>query len=972
MRKRFTALLLSLLMVLTLMPATVFAEESYTLTYGGRSDGIESGYIIVYVDGEREASLYTGESLDISPGSQVEIELMGSLSSTLFDGWDVEGTDPAQISDAKEITFTMPEGNVKLTAKVQTLEDPKASIDDNGILTWNAVEGWESAAWVYKDVGGIISYLFESERKTAENGKYTYDLKAALQQYEAANGSLGSAEVVIKTAYWKPSDSADSGIRGQWENALTYNYSGAQKLETPTNPRWDGFTARWDTVEHAVKYKVMIYNKGVYIKTVTVTDPAFDLNQISDRLTSGETYNFKVAAIPEDSSTEYAESDFSSRSSDSAPYQLPGEPVDYNLVVGGVVVTSENAADIFGDRKVSYDPNTKVLTLNNAVLNSGIYRSSIVDGDDLTVNVAGENTINITDTYGIALGANALYLQGSGTLEITETGDMGQQGIWAKKITIDGVTLSINCGSSGIYAEAVYGVSVEEGDETVNIINGAELDIISSQSAAITAKGKISLDGSTVTAETTDTSSNALYSWDGSIKIKNSTVKVYGEVSESPAIWAATDIEISGGSEVTVTGGSSNTVYSDGDILIDDSTANITDSSEYAYPALYAYGNINITNGSDVTAKSKGMRGIFTDGDMDITDSTVTAVGTTNEGMVVVGTLNVTNSKLTATSLNAADYTSAIYTERLNVTASDVTAHGGIDLCDLYDTGDTAWDDISFSITPASGKLAELKVDRVNRDGSNAIHFRQDTESPYDGAVIFSTDEMNRITTNVYIHIGEHIHTGGTAACTESAVCDDCGRTYGAPGEHALTEHTCKAPTCTTPGKAAYFTCETCGKHFEDKAGKTEITNLDSYGIIPATGHEAGTAWESDGNGHWNKCVNCGDKMNEAAHTYEWVTDKEATAAEAGSKHEECTVCGYAKAAIEIPATGTTEEPSEPSGPDETPSESEPPKDTPDTGVSSPQTGDNSKLTLWFVLLSATGAFTATVLIYGRRKKREH
>ena len=64
-------------------------------------------------------------------------------------------------------------------------------------------------------------------------------------------------------------------------------------------------------------------------------------------------------------------------------------------------------------------------------------------------------------------------------------------------------------------------------------------------------------------------------------------------------------------------------------------------------------------------------------------------------------------------------------------------------------------------------------------------------------------------------------------------------------------------------------------------------------------------------NGHWNTCE-CGGKLNEAAHTFAWVTDKEATAAEAGSKHEECTVCGYEKAAVEIPQQGTAEDPSEP------------------------------------------------------------
>lgn len=37
----------------------------------------------------------------------------------------------------------------------------------------------------------------------------------------------------------------------------------------------------------------------------------------------------------------------------------------------------------------------------------------------------------------------------------------------------------------------------------------------------------------------------------------------------------------------------------------------------------------------------------------------------------------------------------------------------------------------------------------------------------------------------------------------------------------------------------------------------------------------------------------------------QWIVDKEATTTEKGSKHEECIVCGYKGAALEIPATGT-------------------------------------------------------------------
>lgn len=46
-------------------------------------------------------------------------------------------------------------------------------------------------------------------------------------------------------------------------------------------------------------------------------------------------------------------------------------------------------------------------------------------------------------------------------------------------------------------------------------------------------------------------------------------------------------------------------------------------------------------------------------------------------------------------------------------------------------------------------------------------------------------------------------------------------------------------------------------------------------------------------------------------HTFEWKIDKEAAVGVTGSRHEECTVCGYAKAAVEIPALPEPESPIE-------------------------------------------------------------
>ena len=130
----------------------------------------------------------------------------------------------------------------------------------------------------------------------------------------------------------------------------------------------------------------------------------------------------------------------------------------------------------------------------------------------------------------------------------------------------------------------------------------------------------------------------------------------------------------------------------------------------------------------------------------------------------------------------------------------------------------------------------------------------------------------------------------------------------------------------------------------------TDNSQKDGYGEHTTDG----SGWHSDETNHWNICE-CGKMLNEAAHTYEWVTDKDATATEAGSKHEECKICGYQKAAVEIPATGTTEEPS---------------KDNPGAGETDiPQTGDNSNTALWIGLMLAAGAFLTGTVLYNCKKK---
>ena len=138
-------------------------------------------------------------------------------------------------------------------------------------------------------------------------------------------------------------------------------------------------------------------------------------------------------------------------------------------------------------------------------------------------------------------------------------------------------------------------------------------------------------------------------------------------------------------------------------------------------------------------------------------------------------------------------------------------------------------------------------------------------------------------------------------------ICDTCGYDKTVPHTHNLTLVPAKAPTCTEKGNTAYYTCDGCDKWFEDATGASEITDKTSV-ILAATGHSV-SDWKSDNTDHWKECtvVGCGVIIegSKAAHTAgEWIIDTPATATTSGSKHKECTVCGYTMATETIPATG--------------------------------------------------------------------
>jgi hypothetical protein len=135
--------------------------------------------------------------------------------------------------------------------------------------------------------------------------------------------------------------------------------------------------------------------------------------------------------------------------------------------------------------------------------------------------------------------------------------------------------------------------------------------------------------------------------------------------------------------------------------------------------------------------------------------------------------------------------------------------------------------------------------------------------------------------------------------------------------------------------------------------------------------HNYGTEWKYDETNHWHECE-CSNKADITAHNFKWIIDKEATATEKGSKHEECTVCGYKKAAVDIPAIGfgnsSDDQPNKPTNTASSESSSADQTNKP-INTASPKTGNTDNMILWIVLLIVGGGAFITATAVDRKKK---
>ena len=200
-------------------------------------------------------------------------------------------------------------------------------------------------------------------------------------------------------------------------------------------------------------------------------------------------------------------------------------------------------------------------------------------------------------------------------------------------------------------------------------------------------------------------------------------------------------------------------------------------------------------------------------------------------------------------------------------------------------------------------------------------------------------------------------HTGGTATCTDKAVCSVCGMKYGELAAHTPETIPGKAATCTEAGLTEGSKCSVCGVILEEQESipalnhdYTDVEPVWSWdGLTSATvsfacasegcehvevitaviTNEVTTAatCETEGVRTYTATVTFGEKIFTdsktdvipvAAHTPETIPGKAATCTDAGfTEGSKCSVCGVILEEQEsIPALGhdfgewaTTKEP---------------------------------------------------------------
>lgn len=682
---------------------------------------------------------------------------------------------------------------------------------------------------------------------------------------------------------------------------------------------------------------------------------------------------------------------------------------DYGLAVGGKAVTSDNTRGKGWSYDLS--TNTLTLNgysysgegWTYYSFSGGVYSSS-----DLTIELEGNNSINNTfsNPYCWNCGIyvkGTLTIKGNGSLTTQGGGEKGSYGIMAGGLTVNGGTIT----AIGKTAQDSCGIVTNDDRKDMTVNNGtitARAAIATGTSCGIRCSGNFTMNNGKVKAvsegvnnERGDScginSGKSIYCRGGVLAAEGQTKAMYSSHTTYPTGYTPGDTTF------RTYGIATDEMYT-----VSGANENGWANSEVKLTAISGYkiGKTDKQFGSSISFTDEAGSGVFyikktSDGtiykgtisyNLDKTAPTIS--GVTNGGIYCVSkSITVNDSHLKEvkdgnTVLGASNGTYTLPAGTHNITATDLAGNSTSITVTVNEAHDPNKDDgncaTAVTCKVCGDVLTQAKSHRYAWASGPEGHWMECQNA---GCTSKTTSQR---------------HVPGAAATEDTAqTCTVCGYTINPPLGHVCQNHLQKVnattATCTQDGNNEYYKC-TCGKIYSDTGAQNEKSESDF--TIPATGHSYGTpayTWSQDNLSCTavRTCGTCNAQETETgtavttvtpkdgckspettlytvtfagsaftaqtkavvtkeadAHTpSEWIVDKKATTAEAGSRHQECTECGTVLKTETIAKLTDSKANINPSG------KNDADKNAGEKSASSvPGTGDTSLVDVWALLMA--------------------
>lgn len=323
-----------------------------------------------------------------------------------------------------------------------------------------------------------------------------------------------------------------------------------------------------------------------------------------------------------------------------------------------------------GGGTASYNPDTKTLTLNNAVIDKDSSGASLtygieIQGEGITVELVGSNTISAH--IGIDSGS-PLSIKGTSGGSLTIRADQAYPSLNCRGISIAGGGLTVQDANLEIVLGEIgdasgYALYITGGD---NLISNSHIKITAESGGSTSADAKAQginatgansvtiSGGSSIVMENLDSGIGA---YGANVVVSGSSLSIPNAVDYAVS---CEDLEIINGAKVNaavktgVAVGANNIAVSGSTVHVESEQSNalacgnleIKDSSDITakgyWPAFYVENNTDIKNSSIETEATNDV-GIFCKGPVEIEESEVKAIGGTGKGSILAhGNISIT------------------------------------------------------------------------------------------------------------------------------------------------------------------------------------------------------------------------------------------------------------------------------------------------------------------------------------------